>query len=484
MKKHILLMSNLIIILSIVAGFAGVVYRDTKTYQELAEKHLENIVSLADIDISKHIENSMSKPVMVSKTMANDEFLKKWLVQESENAGNDAFLDQLYSYLKAYQTKYDYTSVFCVSANTGHYYYQDGLNKTISSTDEHDIWYYNFVNSGKEYDLEIDTNEANQDIITVFVNFRVLGENGSLLGIIGVGLQVSFIEDTIRSYEEDYDLSVYIINAGGAKTSFADDTDIFVSEDDLAVRTGITDHIVMNKSDASQMQWFTSDNARKCLITKYDDTLGWYVILEKDTQSISSTFQERIRSNIIFMLISLAVCITVTTTVFVNYNQRVVAMENTDELTGLRNRKLFSKQYPAFIRKHRDRKQTIFMLDIDHFKAMNDTYGHMFGNAVLAMVGENLRKAVAGYGMAARWGGDEFLGILAVETQEAERILIRLMDALRNGEQDGRYHVTVSIGIAEVSGKLSTEQLLKKVDDALYCSKQGGRDRITICTAE
>jgi hypothetical protein len=139
------------------AGFFEIVSRDTKTYQDLAENHLESIVKLADIDISNYIENSMTKPVMVSKTMANDEFLKSWLLQERENVENPAYLKQLYNYLKAYQEKYDYTTVFCVSAKTGNYYYQDGLNKTISSGDEHDIWYYNFIASNKEYDLEIDT---------------------------------------------------------------------------------------------------------------------------------------------------------------------------------------------------------------------------------------------------------------------------------------------------------------------------------------
>lgn len=77
MKKHILLLSNLIIIISIVIGFFGIVYPDTTAYQDLAEKHLENILSLSNKDISSHVEDAMTKPVMVSKTMANDEFLKK-----------------------------------------------------------------------------------------------------------------------------------------------------------------------------------------------------------------------------------------------------------------------------------------------------------------------------------------------------------------------------------------------------------------------
>jgi len=479
MKKHIQLISIIIIVLSIVVGFTVSVYKDTKSYQQLAEKHLENTVSLADIDISNHIKNSMSMPVMVSKTMANDEFLKAWFLKEPESVGDDAYLQQLYSYLKAYQLKYDYTTVFCVSAQTGNYYYQEGLNKTISKDDAHDIWYYNFLASGHEYDLEVDTNEANNNIITVFVNFRVEGDDGGLLGVIGVGLQASFIEDTIRSYEKDYGLSVYIINVGGAENSFNGSTDIFVSQDNLPKYTGIKEKIKMNKSGESEIQWFTSGGERKCLVTKYDDILGWYLVLEMETNSISSSFQERIMSNVLFMLFSLVICILVTMAVFINYNKRIVTIENIDELTGLPNQKLFSEQYLAFIRKHRKQKKTLFMLDIDHFKNVNDSHGHMFGNAVVAMVADELRNAINGYGIAARWGGDEFIGILSVEPEEARRILSQFMDALKREGKNGGYSVTVSVGMIEIDEHQSMDQLIIKADEVLYCSKENGRDQIT-----
>jgi hypothetical protein len=143
----------------------------------------------------------MTKPVMVSKTMANDQFLIDWLLKEPENIADSVYLNKLYAYLKAYQAKYDYTTVFCVSEQTGNYYYQDGLNKTIAREDSHDVWYYNFIASGNEYDIEVDTNEANGNKITVFVNFRMEDSDGSLLGVIGVGLLVDSVEEAIRAYE-------------------------------------------------------------------------------------------------------------------------------------------------------------------------------------------------------------------------------------------------------------------------------------------
>ncbi|MBP1758759.1 MAG: hypothetical protein H6Q61_1008 [Firmicutes bacterium] len=480
MKKHTLLISCLIIILSISLGFAGVVYKDTRAYQDLAEKHLENTLSLANTNISKDIMESMTRPVMVSKTMANDEFLKDWLLEEDENIGNDAYLSQLITYLSAYQQKYDYSTVFCVAAQTGVYYYQDGFNKRLSSEDEHDIWYYNFLASGQEFDLQIDTNETSKDSLTVFVNFRVEGNDGTLLGVIGVGLQIDLLEEFVRSYEEDYDLSVYIINAGGAENSFAGSTDVFISEEELQERTGIHEQIELISSAEPTMRWYTDRNEWKCLITQYNETLGWYMVLEKETGSISSAFHARIMSNIFSMIITLAICIMVATAVFINCNQRIVTMENTDELTGLSNRKLFTKQYTTFVRKHRDITKSLFMFDIDNFKSINDAHGHLFGNQILAMVGEELHHAIDGHGIAARWGGDEFLGVLAVAPEDARQIMEQFKSALTEKGIDENCRVTVSVGITEVNSRLNVEQVIQKADEAMYYSKKNGRDQIFV----
>nr|WP_314462884.1 sensor domain-containing diguanylate cyclase [uncultured Clostridium sp.] len=480
MKKHILLISNLIIILSILIGFIGVVYRDTTAYQDLAEKHLEHILNLADKDISNHIEDYMTRPLMVSKTMANDEFLKRWLLQESVNIGDDAYLEQLYSYLRAYQKKYGYTTVFCISAQTQNYYYQNGLNKMFTNHNGQDDWYYNFIESGHEYDVEVGINETDDENITIFINFRVVGRDGKLLGVIGVGLEMETFDDLIYTYEKDYDLSVYIINALESQAFIDGENDIFISKGELQKRIGISKNIQLNRSEISEMQWHTFNGERKCLITKYEKNLGWYIVLEKDTNSISNVFQDRVKSNVAFMLAALAVCILVSTFVFINYNQRIIKMENIDELTGLLNRKQFSKLYLTFLRKNRKRKKTLFMFDIDHFKEINDTYGHMLGNAVLAMVGEDLRNAVKPYGIAARWGGDEFFGILLAGPDEAKQIISSFMDVLRSEEKEGCYHVTISVGISEVDEELSMEQMVKRVDEALYRSKENGRNQISI----
>ncbi|NLH01676.1 MAG: diguanylate cyclase [Clostridiales bacterium] len=95
--------------------------------------------------------------------------------------------------------------------------------------------------------------------------------------------------------------------------------------------------------------------------------------------------------------------------------------------------------------------------NIGHFKDINDVYVHIFGNAVLKMVGNKLQNAVRGFDIASRWGSDEFLGILTLDLKEAQQILNGFMDTLKNSENEDRCHVTVSIRIIEVSGKLTME---------------------------
>jgi predicted signal transduction protein with EAL and GGDEF domain len=194
-----------------------------------------------------------------------------------------------------------------------------------------------------------------------------------------------------------------------------------VESGDLPARTGIKDGIKLDKSGESYLQWFTTGGERKCLITKYDNTLSWYLVFEKDTDSITKSFQQSIEGNIIFMLISLLACIVVTTGVVYIYNQRLIIAENTDELTGLANRKLFAKRYPTFLAKHSGQKKTMFMFDIDHFKEINDMKGHIYGNAVLATIGRVLQDVIEGNGMVSRWGGDEFLGVLTVGLRRLRR---------------------------------------------------------------
>lgn len=157
-----------------------------------------------------------------------------------------------------------------------------------------------------------------------------------------------------------------------------------------------------------------------------------------------------------------------------------------DGLTGLLNRRTFQNQLGSVISRLDGRYAcAVVMMDIDHFKKINDTYGHPAGDEVLRKVSSVIRKTVRKMDMAGRYGGEEFILYLhdtddtrAFQVAERLRLMIRQTRFVFQGKEIG---VTASLGIACYPAHGGAiEDLLRCADIALYESKQGGRDRTTI----
>lgn len=128
----------------------------------------------------------------------------------------------------------------------------------------------------------------------------------------------------------------------------------------------------------------------------------------------------------------------------------------------------------------------VLVIDVDHFKAVNDKYGHEAGDAVLRMVSRTMQGGVRGLDLAGRWGGEEFLVIVAHATTEsvtavAERI--RVLVAASSLSVPESISVTVSVGAALASAGESAAQLVRRADEALYLAKREGRNRVRVDVA-
>lgn len=159
-----------------------------------------------------------------------------------------------------------------------------------------------------------------------------------------------------------------------------------------------------------------------------------------------------------------------------------------DELTGLYNRRAFFELGERLlVRAKRQRTPVaILMCDLDHFKKINDTYGHEAGDQVLRAIGQLLREKVRDSDIAARIGGEEF-ALLLPETsvREAMNLADRLLQLLRSlrVEHNGQtIRPTASIGLAmkQPQDTHNLEQLLSRADHAMYLSKAAGRDRLSL----
>ena len=169
-----------------------------------------------------------------------------------------------------------------------------------------------------------------------------------------------------------------------------------------------------------------------------------------------------------------------------NY-QRSLSLALTDELTGLYNRRYLLAHLDELVaRVSRDGLDAaVLLVDIDHFKQVNDTYGHAAGDDVLRELAARATNTVRSVDLVARLGGEEFVVVMP-ETGPAIAIAVgeRLRLAIANEPftiraSDERLPITVSIGITSaIAGGDDRDRLLKRADDALYCAKAEGRNRV------
>lgn len=168
-------------------------------------------------------------------------------------------------------------------------------------------------------------------------------------------------------------------------------------------------------------------------------------------------------------------------------NQKLAHLSQTDALTQLDNRHhwntLIAHEFKRV--KRYEQVSTLMMLDIDHFKKVNDTYGHVAGDKVIAEVSRVIRESVRETDFSARYGGEEF-AICLTNTTAANAVILadRLRKAIESALvlDDGNViQVTISMGMAEFTANIeSVDQWTKNADSALYKSKENGRNQYTI----
>lgn len=179
------------------------------------------------------------------------------------------------------------------------------------------------------------------------------------------------------------------------------------------------------------------------------------------------------------MLMLVAMVVVVNTSV--SYRRQLIRLATTDELTGLANRKNFNTEFAEFISSARVPDFSLFLLDIDYFKQINDNYGHAAGDNALRCLAQHIKAMVRETGgFAGRWGGDEFIGVLPTSGEDAHAALCKLCRKIEAAELDDGFRMTISAGVAHAEGETQLMKLSERADLALYESKEHGRNRASL----
>ena len=458
----------------IILGFFITSILNYKTSNNIIREDAENITKLTAMTIFAEIQNELTKPIFVSLTMANDSFVKSWLAEEDSQDQ-----EAMTRYLKGIKVKYGYSSAFLVSGNSGNYYNTEGILKKISTEDSHDVWFYEFVESGKDYALDVDTDQANEDTLSIFSNSKIMNVGDRNASVIGVGLEMREIQSILAYYNELLQLNILLIDTKGFIQVATDDSAIEninyfsqLNNPDMKAR------ILDNKEDFEVIRPEGSINSNY-VFTKYINDLDWYIVVKNNPEAFHSALfrQQLVNLAIVIAVVLMVVCITVILTR--RYQRRIMQLATTDVLTGLFNRRAMGEDLNQVLAEadKNGKPFCLFLFDIDNFKKMNDDHGHMVGDTLLARTA-NVAREYLKKSTIYRLGGDEFAGMIKKDIVSAEGTLEGLRNRIEKDEELSAYQLTVSIGVSEYIAGQSQDQLMYRADQAMYRAKEIGKNKV------
>lgn len=428
-------------------------------------------------NIYSEIQRQLVRPVVVSTTMAHDTFLRDWVLTGEKD------LDAIARYLAEVKRRFGAFSSFFVSDRTGNYYTAAGVLKRVSPNEPRDVWFYRVRKMDADYEINVDPDMANRDALTIFINYRVLDYHGNFLGATGVGLTVEAVRDLIADFQKRYQRTIYFVNDEGRVVLFGSRKDTNPELRDTEGIGALLDRILAERQGTYQ---FVADGANHILRVNYLPELKWLLFIEQNEDVALADVRRTLYINLVISFLVTLLVLLLTWLVLNRYHTRVEKMATTDKLTGLFNRHAAMILLNRALARYRRSRQpiSVLVIDIDHFKRINDRYGHGVGDEVLRRIAQILRSTLRESDVVVRWGGEEFLILLhECDLRQAQLLAEKLRQAVQQAAVCGAdRHVTISVGVASLAKDTSVEAWIERADAALYQAKANGRNQVVAAT--
>ena len=303
----------------------NVIQQVTKENSEIQSRTIAQVVSAK-------IENEFIKPITVSQTISSDIDIRTYIEGKTREEA-ESVKDDITNRLVSIGNEFDYKRVFVVSDKTRAYYSYDGISKYLDvENDSHDIWYKDYLDSGKRYTVNVDTDEDNNWSLSVFINYGIFDTNGDILGVCGVGVDMNDLVDMLARYEEEYNIKVYLVNHDGL---------IQVDTDVSSIETGYLDNSYFGNISDDDFYYQLSENG--CYMTKYLEDLMGYIVI-RDNNPVKLDVNKIILPLVLIFIAGVLIMATSFVIIIMRekkakdaYNRRYEASIK-DELTGLYNR--------------------------------------------------------------------------------------------------------------------------------------------------
>jgi diguanylate cyclase (GGDEF)-like protein len=432
---------------------------------------------LTSSNIYSEIQKDLVRPVLISSTMAHDTFVRDWVLRGEQN------VQEMARYLKEIKERHGAFSSFFVSEKTGRYYTGEGLLKRVSPREPRDAWYYRVQGLSEDYEINVDPDLANNDALTIFINYRVFDYGGKYMGATGIGLTVDAVRRLIADYQQRFNRTIYFVDSQGKIVVLGNRIN---RNPDLRATPGLGGQVGRILDEKRGSYQYERDGDNHVLHVNYLPELKWYLFVEQNETLALADIRQTLYINLGISLLITFIVVFFIHRALMHYQWRLEEMASTDSLSGLLNRHAYGILIGKLMAEYRrdPKPLSVLMADLDYFKTINDQHGHQAGDVVLAAVAKILQDGLRESDLAVRWGGEEFLLVLkGCDLVEAHRIAENLRQAIMRQPvrfQNKEIALTVSIGASQFTGNETPDQLVDRADIALYRAKAEGRNRVVV----
>lgn len=474
-KRFIWILSLLLLVaFAVTSGISYQVARDS-----LSEQIKENNLPLTSDNIYSEIQQDLLRPIFISSLMAQDTFVRDWTINHEQTP------EKLIRYLKEIQDKYATVTSFFVSEASRKYYHSSGVLKQIKDIEPEDAWYFRVRSLPKHehYEVNIDPDTADQNRTVIYVNYKVFDFEGNFIGVTGVGLAVESVKRLIELYQARYNRSVYFTDRQGNVTLHSEK---YTGAASLQTSPGLESLATRILTSPSSSFSYQKAGETVYLNSRLVSEFKWHLIVEQQEargeQKLLTTFWANIGLS---LFITLGILLIANMTLG-KYQRKLELMASTDKLTGAANRQAFEENFAKSLASSviEGSPMSLLLLDIDHFKRVNDYHGHNIGDLVIQTLSNLLKGQLRSDDLLCRWGGEEFLILLpSCSLSQGSEIAEKLRQQVEarlltiNGCE---INITISCGVAEYKVSEKAEELINRADIALYQAKEQGRNRVVM----
>ena len=444
-------------------------------HDSLSQQIAETTLPLTSDNIYSEIQRDLLRPVFISSLMAQDTFLRDWtMAGEKDDTA-------IIRYLKEIQLQYGTVTCFFVSEKTRRYYHISGALKTVSETDPQDAWYFRVQKMREPYEVNVDTDTADKNSMVIFINYRVFDYAGRYIGATGVGLAVNAVRDLIESYQNRYGREIYFIDPEGqvALHSLS-----YNGPDNIRKVPGLSKHATQILTSPSNALTYSDKGKTIYVNSRIVPQFDWYLLVMQEDDPAESRILNTLMINLTLSFIVTVIVLLLANLTIGGYQRRLEEMATTDKLTGAANRQVFDMLFNQCIKqaKRRSTPLSAIMFDIDHFKKVNDTYGHATGDLILKAVTRTAKRHIRDCDILCRWGGEEFLILLTdCNLEQAHTVAEKIRRNIKTDNsvvyKDKTICVTASFGLTQLGEAETVSSFTRRADEALYAAKNNGRNR-------